>query len=175
MSFNWLCAKAETRSSLISGKGTYARKRIRKGELIAAFGGYVMEYPRWKDVREDVRMKALRVGDDLILGAIREDQLGDGDYINHSCAPNAGIKGQIFLVAMRDIRMGEEITFDYAMVLYGDSFRMGCNCGSGDCRKMIRSSDWKIPALQEKYDGYFSHFLQEKIGRRKKTRRPSRS
>ena len=36
-------------------------------------------------------------------------------FMNHSCEPNAGLSGQVVLVAMRDIRDGEEILYDYAM------------------------------------------------------------
>ena len=42
MSFNYLSPKAETRKSDISNYGTFARKKIQKGELIAVFGGFVM-------------------------------------------------------------------------------------------------------------------------------------
>jgi hypothetical protein len=38
------------------------------------------------------------------------------NYTNHSCDPNAGFgSSPISLVAMRDVQVGEEITFDYAM------------------------------------------------------------
>jgi hypothetical protein len=36
-------------------------------------------------------------------------------FINHSCDPNVGFAGDIVLVAMRDIRQGEELTADYAL------------------------------------------------------------
>ena len=92
----------------------------------------------------------------------------DADFFNHSCEPNCGFRGQIFLVAMRDIKNNEEITFDYAMVVskpIGSDFQfeMECNCGSTNCRKKITRDDWKIAELQKKYAGYFSEYLQERI------------
>ena len=42
-------------------------------------------------------------------------------------------------------------------------FEMECKCGSSNCRKRITEEDWKIPELREKYNGYFSQYLQEKI------------
>ena len=90
-------------------------------------------------------------------------EIGDGDYVNHSCEPNAGLRGQIFLVAMRDIIQDEEITFDYAMALSDPDFRIKCKCGKEKCRKIINGDDWKIPLLQNKYDGYFSSCIQDKI------------
>jgi hypothetical protein len=70
---------------------------------------------------------------------------------------------------MRYIEKNEEVTFDYAMCLHRveglPPYRLECLCGSDNCRKMITDDDWKISELQKKYDGYFSWYLQEKIGR----------
>ncbi len=90
------------------------------------------------------------------------------ESINHSCSPNAGFKGQIVLVAMHDIKKGEQITFDYATVLskprgVDKEYEFKCNCGSVECRKSITWNDWKNPVLQKKYDGYFQWYLGEKI------------
>jgi hypothetical protein len=94
----------------------------------------------------------------------------DTDYFNHSCDPNSGFKGQIFLVALRDIKAGEEITFDYGMTVsesVGSDmvFTMDCMCGSPHCRKKITEQDWKLPELQVRYKGYFSQYIQDKIER----------
>ncbi len=165
MSFHWLSKKAETRLSSISGNGTYAKKAIRKGELIAVFGGHVLEMKKWRMLPKKIMHMGITINENLAIGAIEEDELGEGDFVNHSCDPNAGINGQIFLVAMRDIKANEEIVFDYAMVLSLNKFKIKCNCGSKNCRKEIRWDDWKDPLLQKKYDGYFSWYLQKKIAR----------
>ena len=94
----------------------------------------------------------------------------DTDYFNHSCEPNAGLRGQIFLVAMRDIAKDEEITFDYCMSLSefeGSDFSISfdCQCGAPSCRGRVTQLDWKRPELQRKYNGYFSLYIQEKIDR----------
>ena len=72
------------------------------------------------------------------------------------------------MVAIREINSGEEITYDYAMVMnpHKDSntyFTMECLCGSNICRGVITEDDYKRPDLQERYSGYFSWFLQKKI------------
>ena len=72
---------------------------------------------------------------------------------------------------MRDIAAGEEITFDYATVLCGDAdpvigaYSLPCTCGTPGCRGTITSQDWKRQELREKYRGWFSWYLQEKIDR----------
>lgn len=89
-------------------------------------------------------------------------------FVNHSCDPNAGFNGQIFMVAMRDIKKDEEIVYDYAMLMHANKrsnsyFKMKCKCGSKMCRGFITENDWKISELQKRYDGYFQWYLQEKI------------
>jgi SET domain-containing protein len=162
---NWLSPSAETRRSGIDGFGTFARRRIMAGELIAAFGGRVITLAEWRALPEEERRRSLAIHDDLELVMCHRGHPGDGDWINHSCEPNAGIRGQIFLVAMRDIEEGEELTFDYAMVICDPEFRMECRCGRRNCRKIVTGDDWKEPGLQASYLGFFSLYIQDKINK----------
>jgi len=95
-----------------------------------------------------------------------------GYYINHSCNPNSGIKGQNFIVSMNNINKNEQITFDYAMCLFSltkkADYSFKCLCGEKNCRKLITSNDWKILSLQKKYKGYFQWYLQNKINKNAK-------
>ena len=164
MSFNYLSPKAETRKSNISNCGTFARQNIQKGELIAIFGGFLMDTEVVKKLPETAKHMVLQVDDKQFIGSRTIEEFGDGDYINHSCEPNSGIKGQIYLVAMRDITVNEEITFDYCMTISDDFFdKMECRCGAETCRKIVTCNDWKRKELQDKYRGYFSYYLQQKI------------
>ncbi len=63
-------------------------------------------------------------------------------YTNHSCDPNVAIQGQIVLVAMRDIALGEELTIDWATTDDLD-YEIECNCGSSGCRGSVTGKDWK--------------------------------
>jgi uncharacterized protein len=85
-------------------------------------------------------------------------------FSNHSCDPNIGVKGQIVFVAMRDIQTGEELTHDWATT-DDDDYELECRCNSPNCRKVITGQDWRKPALQERYRGFMSMYLQEKIAR----------
>jgi SET domain-containing protein len=56
-------------------------------------------------------------------------------FLNHSCAPNTEARcreGRIWIEAIRDIRAGEEITFNYGYDLedYGEH---PCHCGTERC------------------------------------------
>ena len=92
--------------------------------------------------------------DNNLFFAARRDEVEDADFLNHSCEPNSGIKDRLKIVVMRDINIGEEITFDYAMS-ESSKFSMRCKCGSKKCRKIITGDDWKIPELQKRYKGFF--------------------
>lgn len=74
-------------------------------------------------------------------------------YLNHSCEPNAGIKNNRHLVAMRPIKKGEEIVFDYAMNNI-DGWKMECECGSKNCRKVVLTFDALDNETKEKYRDY---------------------
>jgi hypothetical protein len=87
----------------------------------------------------------------------------DADRVNHSCNPNAGIRGQVGLVAMRAIAPDEEICFDYAMSEANDIDDFDCRCGAPNCRGRVTIYDWQIPELQARYQGYFSEYIQRLI------------
>ena len=56
-------------------------------------------------------------------------------FLNHSCAPNCEarfIGGRIWLVAIREIRAGEELTFNYSYDLE-DYREHPCRCGAASC------------------------------------------
>lgn len=170
--FSWVSPKLETKNTDAYGKGLFAREYIRKDELLSVFGGYIMTRKEEELLPEDYNDTGIQISEDLVMTVRERSELSAADYINHSCSPNAGIKGQIFLVAMKKIKAGQEITFDYGMVLYRGKgvtpYRLACGCGVRNCRGVITDNDWKRPELQQRYAGYFSWYLQDKIDRLKR-------
>ncbi len=86
--------------------------------------------------------------------------------VNHSCEPNCGIRvnetGGHDFVAFKPIKVGDEITFDYAMRNYSvDYFGEQCRCGSTQCRGKI--TGWKDLPEQKKqeYQGFIAPYLLE--------------
>jgi len=171
---SWLHPNLEKRCSATQGCGIFAKADIRKGERLAIFGGKVMLIDDMYQLPADLQSYTMQIEERFVLGpagSVAEKT----DFFNHSCDPNSGFSGQIFLVAMRDIKAGEEITFDYAMTVsesVGSDmvFCLTCSCGSPLCRGTIMEQDWMLPELQERYNGYFSPYIQEKIERRKEER-----
>jgi len=166
---SWLHPDLEKRCSATQGCGIFARADIRKGERLAIFGGKIMLIDEMYRIPPQMQSYTMQIEERFVLGpagTVPEDT----DFFNHSCDPNSGFCGQIILVAMRDIKAGEEVTFDYAMTVsesVGSDmvFAMRCGCGSPRCRKTITEQDWTLPGLQARYKGYFSPYIQDKIER----------
>jgi hypothetical protein len=144
------------------GRGVFARVPLKARETLAVWGGRIVTEAELQLLPRNRHRLCLQVDEGLFIVTTRE---GPADWINHSCEPNAGLSGQIVLVAMRDIEPGEEICFDYAMT---DSFpydEFDCQCGSSVCRRRVTADDWRDPALQSRYRGFFSPYLEKLIAR----------
>jgi hypothetical protein len=72
-------------------------------------------------------------------------------YANHSCDPNAGIKDNRELVAIRAIAPGEEICFDYSTTMAENFWTMRCLCGSPQCRGTVKDFRELPPPVQKRY------------------------
>jgi SET domain-containing protein len=146
------------------GRGLFARKAIRKGEIVSVRGGHILT----RQMAVGRRRKppgywGYPIADGFVLAPLTKREVGSVMmFLNHSCEPNVGIQGQILFVAMRAVRAGEELTIDYAM-FGGDPKRMRCACLAACCRGVVTSADWRRKDLQRKYAGYFSAYLQGKI------------
>jgi len=170
---SWISPKIGIKDTKKYGMSIFSKEKINKEEIISIFGGYVMEIKKEEELNSKISDYGLQINENLVLGIKKENEIEPACFFNHSCNPNAGFKGQIFLVAMRDIEKNEEIAFDYAMVLHQSDnaklYKLKCLCGADNCRGYVTENDWKLPELQKKYDGYFQWYLQEKINKLKKS------
>jgi uncharacterized protein len=162
---SYISPKAEVKDSPIQGRGLFAVETIEKGEIVCVKGGYIFNRATLDRVSQSLGASEIQITDNLFVGPLtEEDREGSMIFSNHSCEPNIGVQGQIVFVAMRDIEAGEELTHDWATT-DDDTYEMECKCGVPTCRKVITGQDWQRKELQEKYAGYMSWFLVEKIRR----------
>lgn len=80
--------------------------------------------------------------------------------INHSCEPNAWLTG-LNVTARKSIRAGEEITLDYATFCNEIMEPFSCNCGSNECREMIKGTDYRSDFVREKYGEHVSAYVKK--------------
>src|SRR5262249_24470198 len=158
---HWSSPKIERRDTSTTGCGIFAVAPIPKDELLMVWGGAIVTTEVLYQLPEFARHRAIQVDEDQNLCSGLDDY--DADCVNHSCDPTAGLRGQISLVAFRDIAPGEQICFDYAMSDSYPGFTMTCACGSPNCRGQVTGDDWKLPDLQIRYKGYLSPYLQRRI------------
>jgi hypothetical protein len=163
---NYLSNKIEMRSLANKGGfGVFATSPFEKDEVLMVWGGSVINSEELQRVSDYMRIHGLQIEEDLFQIPLTEND--PAEMVNHSCDPNAGILGQITLVAIRDIAAGEEICFDYAMSDSNPYDEFNCLCGSPLCRGKVSGDDWKRPDLQQRYKGYFSAYLQRRIDKQK--------
>ncbi len=161
---NFYSPKVEKRTSGISGTGLFAREAVGKHEIVVVKGGHVMTTAERDAVDILLGPTEIQIADDLFIGPVEMSEREAGMmHLNHSCAPNVGVWGDITFVAMRNIESGEELTLDYAMTDNEPNLMMNCICGADSCRGRVTGLDWRERELQRKYAGYFSAYIQRKL------------
>jgi uncharacterized protein len=141
--------------------GVFAVATIQPDELLAVWSGELFSLAQLANLPLELQQRSVQVEEDFYLVPTRSGE--PADFINHSCQPNVGMSGQITLRAMREIAMGEEISYDYAMSDGSPYDEFDCSCDAAACRGRITGNDWQLPSLQTKYAGWFSPYLQRRI------------
>lgn len=139
------------------GLGIFAIREIKKDEVITEFSGPVVTIPDLDLYPSEVVDHLFNIGTDRYIMA-REPAV----RTNHSCDPNAGIVRDVFLVAMRDIAAGEEVTFDYSTII-ADAWVLECRCGSDRCRGTIGKYANLPEEVKQRYSGYTPEWIRSAI------------
>jgi SET domain-containing protein len=121
------------RSSTIHAAGCYTTHFIAKGARVLEYDG-----PRLSKEEADRRYEGSSLT--YLFGVGNGETVIDGHsmamFLNHSCDPNCETDeeaGRIWILSIRDIEPGEELTYDYN--LYDGEDEEGlCSCGAMLCR-----------------------------------------
>ena len=137
--------RIQVRRSGVHGKGVFALARIAKGERIIEYAGEVIT---WKEALRR-HPHDPRNPDHTFYFHIDDRRVIDGKFggnaakwINHACNPNCEADeadGRVFVKALRSIRPGEELNYDYGLILEGRHTakikkQFECRCGVATCR-----------------------------------------
>jgi uncharacterized protein len=168
----YLTDKCEVQNrDVTGGRAVYARDVVEPGELVAVWSGRIVNADELEELPPEIRHHTVQIEEGLYLASLSSDE--PPDFINHSCEPNAGLDGQVAIVALQRIQPGDEVTIDYAMCDGSPYDEFECECGSTHCRGHVTGEDWRNPLLWERYAGHFSPYLERRI-RALKRRRFSR-
>ena len=160
----------EIKNSKIHGSGVFAKKNIKKNQKIIQYIGEKITRKEG-DRRSEKRLK--KYLNSSLTGSVYIFELNkkydiDGSplynkarYINHSCDPNCEVdikNNQIWISSIKNIKKGEELSYDYGYSFDKDDFRDHlCKCGSKKCIGFIISSDeW------DKYLKYIKRLIEKK-------------
>ncbi|KAL3621646.1 hypothetical protein CASFOL_036558 [Castilleja foliolosa] len=131
----------------IHGFGVFTKLPHRAGDMVIEYTGELIR-PPVADRREHLIYNSLvgagtymfRIDDERVIDATRAGSIAH--LINHSCEPNCysrviGVDGvdHIIIFAKRDIKLWEELTYDYRFLSTDE--RLVCSCGASRCRGFV--------------------------------------
>lgn len=135
----------EVRRSGIHGRGVFARVPIAAGVPVLEYTGERVtraegrrRYAETSGTRKTylLRLNARTSIDGAVGG-------GPARFVNHGCMPSCELlvhRARVFVITRRRLRAGDELTFDYHLVVAGDvdleTARKAapCRCGAKRCR-----------------------------------------
>lgn len=140
--------RIQVRMSGVHGKGVFALRPIAAGERIIEYKGEVITW------REALRRHPHDPGDPnhTFYFHIDDKHVIDANvggnaarWINHACDPNCQAdetEGRVFISALADISPGEELFYDYGLVIderHTPALKKQyeCRCGSARCRRTL--------------------------------------
>jgi len=161
MSVSYMTPKARPVAAGASGRSSVAVESIDAGDVVAAFGGRCLTRVEFDLLPVGQRVRSIQIQETLFLAGPVEPE--PADFINHSCDPNCGMSGSTIVVALRNIEVGDVLSYDYSTSDGCDYDEFECSCGSVLCRGKVTGYDWMLPELQIRYRGYFSPYLAARI------------
>ena len=160
----WFSKGLLLKASKIHGLGLFTSANIASGKLILTFGGCLLPLSNRRST-DVIPSTAIPLSENIILAECTNAQKDLSDYINHSCNPNIGFRDAISIIAIKNIKKGEELVIDYAFWEVDPSWKLkhDCNCGNKNCRGTISGVDWKQIKSTHIHFNYLSPFLKRRI------------
>jgi SET domain-containing protein len=137
--------RIQVRRSGVHGKGVFALAPIAKGETVIEYVGEIITWPvalrrHPHDPSDPNHTFYFHIDDKRVIDA----KVGGNAarWINHACQPNCEadeVDGRIFIKARRALKPGEELFYDYGLVIderYTPKLKkqFECRCGTRKCR-----------------------------------------
>ena len=152
--------RIQVRRSGVHGKGVFALQDIAAGDTVAEYVGEVIS---WDEAQERHPHDPSQPNHTFYFH-VDADRVIDANFggnasrwINHACEPNCETDeqdGRIFIIALRDIKAGEELNYDYGLMLeerYTPKLKAEypCWCGAPSCRGTLLAPKRRISKLRK--------------------------
>ncbi|WP_394791382.1 SET domain-containing protein [Rhodoferax sp.] len=152
--------RIQVRRSGVHGKGVFALRDIAAGEVVAEYVGEIIS---WQEA-QDRHPHDPSQPNHTFYFHVDADRVIDANYggnasrwINHACEPNCETDeqdGRIFIVALQDIAAGEELNYDYGLMLeerYTPKLKAEypCWCGAASCRGTLLAPKRRLSRLSK--------------------------
>ena len=135
----------QIRRSGVHGKGVFALQDLAEGEQLVEYIGEVISWAEAErrhphDPQNPNHTFYFHIDEDHVIDGLHGGNASR--WINHSCAPNCEADQQgnrVFIRALRAIAAGEELSFDYGLIIderYTAKLKAeyACWCGADECR-----------------------------------------
>ena len=140
--------RIQVRTSGVHGKGVFALQPVAGGTKLIEYVGALITWPEAlrrhpHDPAQPNHTFYFHVDDKHVIDG---NEGGNASrWINHSCDPNCEaqeVDGRIFIHALRDLQPGEELFFDYGLVIderHTPKLKKdyACRCGAPNCRRTM--------------------------------------
>lgn len=145
--------KYQIGKSKIQGKGIILTRDVKKDKTIFVFRGKEILYTggAWHHNPNRLQVGYVRWIEPALDAA--------GSFLNHSCSPTAGIHGKNKIVAIRNLKKGEEVTIDYALSETYPLWHMRCRCKSPNCRQFVKPYQDLSEQRKRKFVSYTSRYI----------------
>lgn len=162
-------------STLLKGQvGVFAVRPLKKGSIIFcgehfSKGSMIpwKEFSRFDQITKQKILDFCPATPEGFFAPHDFNYLSIAWYLNHSCNPNVGFNNQDDFVAIRNIKKGEELCWDYGYDECNPRFKMKCFCGQIDCRGYITGNDWEKLSKDKQRYFYFSPKLKQYLSKQK--------
>jgi len=157
--------RIQVRRSGVHGKGVFALQDLAEGETVIEYVGEIISWDEAQDrhphdPNDPNHTFYFHVNEDRVIDALHGGN--SSRWINHSCDPNCEAdeeNDRIFIKAIRNILAGEELSYDYGLIIdepYTKKLKAEypCWCGSANCRGTLlspkeRKDTPKIPSQKK--------------------------
>ncbi len=182
--------RIQVRRSGVHGKGVFALQDIAEGETIIEYVGEIISWDEAQDRHphdpsDPNHTFYFHVNEDRVIDALYGGN--SSRWINHSCGPNCEAdeeNDRIFIKALRNIKAGEELNYDYGLIIdepYTKKLKAEypCWCGSANCRGTLlspkdRKDTPKTPSQKKAKGKGKDKFAKEKAAKDKSSKAKSK-